>query len=248
MPEVSIRTARRTGGALLLAALVPLSFLAAQPAAPAPKVAIVLKDRHGHATPDRVGCTHTGAGNTIVDQPKDDTVVITMTGVAVAGPHPCKGSAAGMTFDLTQCAEVTFNDEKFKKARLTIDAQIVGLLRGDKHGGTASVCNGAAAVTCGGVSVLAIAIEGHAVGGDENLSINDHKGPCSVTVLAGEYNLFQGFRITAAHARGVCGKAASAEFAPDPALDPLWISYWEPFHGAQKKDFGFRVTYHVDPD
>ena len=38
------------------------------------------------------------------------------------------------------------------------------------------------------------------------------------------------------------GKAASAEFAPDPALDPLWISYWEPFHGANKKDFGFKVT------
>ena len=37
-------------------------------------------------------------------------------------------------------------------------------------------------------------------------------------------------------------KAASAEFAPDPALDPLWISYWEPFHGAIKKDFGFQVV------
>jgi hypothetical protein len=25
-------------------------------------------------------------------------------------------------------------------------------------------------------------------------------------------------------------------------MDPLWISYWEPFHGASKKDFGFQVT------
>jgi hypothetical protein len=43
-------------------------------------------------------------------------------------------------------------------------------------------------------------------------------------------------------------KAASAEFAPDPALDPLWISYWEPFHGATKKDFGFQITLKVAPD
>ena len=43
-------------------------------------------------------------------------------------------------------------------------------------------------------------------------------------------------------------KAASAEFAPDPALDPLWISAFEPFHGAQKKDFGFRVTIKVEPE
>src|SRR5262249_13836433 len=41
--------------------------------------------------------------------------------------------------------------------------------------------------------------------------------------------------------------AASAEFAPDPALDPLWISYWEPFHGAIKKDFGFQITVKVAP-
>jgi hypothetical protein len=43
-------------------------------------------------------------------------------------------------------------------------------------------------------------------------------------------------------------KAASAEFAPEPALDPLWISYWEPFHGAQKKDFGFQVTIKVSAE
>jgi hypothetical protein len=42
--------------------------------------------------------------------------------------------------------------------------------------------------------------------------------------------------------------AASAEFAPDPALDPLWISYWEPFHGAAKKDFGFQLTMKVAPE
>jgi hypothetical protein len=43
-------------------------------------------------------------------------------------------------------------------------------------------------------------------------------------------------------------QAASAEVAPDPALDPLWICYWESFHGAAKKDFGFQVTLKVAAD
>jgi len=31
-------------------------------------------------------------------------------------------------------------------------------------------------------------------------------------------------------------KEPSTEFAPDPVLDPLWLSYKELFHGAIKKD------------
>jgi len=40
-------------------------------------------------------------------------------------------------------------------------------------------------------------------------------------------------------------KGPSAEFAPDPAIDPLWLSYKEPFHGAIKKDFGFQIILKV---
>jgi hypothetical protein len=229
---------------------LPLSLLSAQPPAapPPPKASFLLKDRHGHATPQRVGTTHTGGGNTDVSQPRDDTVIITMTGVAVAGPHPGKVSSAVMNFDLNQSFEISFSDNRLKKAKLTIDAQIIGLLRGDKHGGSAGVCNGAATVAVGDQAILSLAIEGHTVSGDESLSINDHKGPLSVSVRPGDYHLFQAFHISAAHARTILGKAASAEFAPDPALDPTWISYFEPFHGAAKKDFGFRVTLRIEPD
>jgi hypothetical protein len=66
--------------------------------------------------------------------------------------------------------------------------------------------------------------------------------------VPGCYTLHQTFSIMATHPCSVLPcKAASAEFAPD-ALDPLWISYWEPFHGAQKKDFGFQVTLRIVPD
>ena len=66
---------------------------------------------------------------------------------------------------------------------------------------------------------------------------------------AGKYTLRQQFGVQASHPKKLLPcKAASAEFAPDPALDPLWISALEPFHGAQKKDFGFQVTIKVEPE
>src|SRR5437879_6465009 len=85
--------------------------------------------------------------------------------------------------------------------------------------------------------------------GGGNLTINDRRGPLTASVGAGDYRLRQTFAVTASHPRSakLC-KAASAEFAPDPALDPLWISYWEPFHGAAKKDFGFQVILKVAPE
>jgi hypothetical protein len=67
--------------------------------------------------------------------------------------------------------------------------------------------------------------------------------------MPGKYTLQQNFHVGAAAPKCVLPcKAPSAEFAPDPALDPLWISYKEPFHGAVKKDFGFQVTIKVAPD
>jgi hypothetical protein len=86
----------------------------------------------------------------------------------------------------------------------------------------------------------------HFVGAGENLSLNDHTGPVSAQVVPGKYTLCQTFRVAVSHAKNLLPcKAASAEFAPDPALDALWISSFEPFHGAVKKDFGLQVTLKV---
>jgi hypothetical protein len=213
------------------------------------KVGFVLKDRHGHAVPTR-NCTTTrsGGGNVEVAQPREDTLVFTMTGVVTAGPHPCKEASALMDFDLNQQLVIAFADPTVKKAKLMVEGHLVGLLRGDAHGGGASVGPGEVVLKgCNGPAVL-LAVEGHSVGGDDNLAVNDHKGPVSVPVVPGEYHLLQAFHISAAHARSICGKAASSEFAPDPALDPTWISVTEPFRGARKKDFGFRVILRVEPD
>src|SRR5947209_7349005 len=90
-----------------------------------PPVTIVLGSRHGHATPHRQGFTHTGGGNIDVAQPTPDVIVVTMTGVAVAGAHPCKDSVATMNFDLDQCFEIRFEDPKLKAVKLTLEARVI---------------------------------------------------------------------------------------------------------------------------
>jgi hypothetical protein len=215
------------------------------PPAAAPVPTIVLYDRHGHVVPLRTVCQHTGGGNIDVAQPSPDTVVVTMTGVAVAKDFP-----AAEDFELEQFFEVAVDKPAAKPLKLTAEARVIGLLRSPKKGTAVAEESGACAtVGCGTVEVVTVCAPAHSVSGGENLSINDHAGPVSVPVTPAKYVLHQKFHI------GVCkphnlrpSKPASAEFAPDPALDPLWISSWEPFHGAIKKDFGFQVVLKVSAE
>ncbi len=226
----------------------PPVTITVQPAQPAaPPVSITLGSRHGHGTPLRVGFTHTGGGNTDVQQPTPDVLVLTMAGVAVAGGHPCKNSVAELNFDLVQSLEVSFDKPEVKRAKLVIEGRVSGLLRshrkGEAHESGSAILSGHAG------AVAHLEMPGHSVGCNENLSINDREGPVSIPIVPGMYVLHQVFNVGASHPCAVLPyKAASAEFAPDPALDPLWISYWEPFHGAVKKDFGFQITIRVVDD
>lgn len=255
---------RRFLTGLLGAALLPLPLMAkdeptkvapgtpvtitVQPAAPAaPPVSIQLDDRHGHITPTRTGFTHTGGGYIDVQQPTPDVLVVTMMGVAVAGPHPCKASFAQLCFDLNQTLEISFDDPKVKAAKLTMEARVIGLLRGGGKG-TAEETDGCAVLSGEGCDTLTVCAPSHSVAACENLSLNDHSGPVSGPIKAGKYCLHGTWTIDASHPRSLgCDKAASAEFDP-AALDPLWISYWEPYHGVKKADFGLQFTIKVADD
>jgi hypothetical protein len=232
-----------------IASLFALTVLAGADA-PSPAPTITLHDRHAQVIPQRAGFQHTGGGNIDVQQPTPDTVVITMTGVAAAGAHPAKDSVAAMDFDLTQCFEVNIDKPEGKKLKLSIESRVIGLIRSQPHGkGTAEESGACATITCGPADVLTVCAPSHAVSAGENLSINDHTGPCVVPVAPGKYTLHQSFHVSVNHPHSLLPcKAASAEFAPDPALDPLWISAWEPFHGASKKDFGFQVILKVSAE
>src|SRR5438093_1422766 len=120
---------------LVLSGPVTATFAQDKDKAPSgPAVTISLGSRQARATPHRQGFTHTGGGNIDVSQASPDTVVITMTGVAVAGPHPCKGSTASLHFDLTQDIEINFEKPDIKQAKLSIEGQVIGLLRSHGHG------------------------------------------------------------------------------------------------------------------
>jgi hypothetical protein len=218
----------------------------APPPIPVGGPVITLYERHGHVTPQRHGFNHTGAGNIDIAQPAPDVVIVTMTGVAVAGPHPCKDSVASLDFDLEQCFDIALEKAAGRKLKLAVEARVIGLLRSSSCGkGVAEESGGCATIAVGPVAVVTVCAPAHAVSGGDNLSINDHEGPVSVPISPGKYTLHQAFHIAVSNPHGFRGKAASAEFAPDPALDPLWISYWEPFHGANKKDFGLQVVLRV---
>lgn len=219
-----------------------------------PQVTINLGNRQAQATPTRQGFTHTGGGNIDVQQPTADVLVVTMTGVAVAGGHPCKDSFAALAFDLEQDFEIAAAKPEIKKVKLSIEARVIGLLRTHACGGGSAgiTCPAhAVVVPCGaaGTALVEVGLPGRTVGGGENLSVNDQQGPVLAVVPLGRYTLHEQFGVQASHPKKLLPcKVASAEFAPDPALDPLWISAFEPFHGAQKKDFGFRVTIKVEPE
>jgi hypothetical protein len=207
-------------------------------AVPAPPVSIILHQRHGHVTPIKGKHAHTGGGLIEIAAPAPDTVVITMTGAVVAN--------GSMTFDLEQLLEVSFDDPKLKKAKLTIEGRVVGLLRGEPFG-CAEYTDASARIGAATVDLVGISVPTHSVCQHQSLSVNDRDGPYSVPVQPGKYTLHQTFAIAANSKCRAC-KRPSAEFAPDPALDPLWINYWEPFHGVKKDSFGFQVTLRVAPD
>jgi hypothetical protein len=216
-------------------------------ATPAPDVSFALGSRSGKVTPLRSGSTHTGGGNIDVQQPAPDTIVVTMTGVAVAYGGPAGAASASQVFELVQQFEVSFDKPNVKAARLTVEGRLIGFLRSHKLG-TADVCASATVVGGSGPG-LTLVMPAHSVSGSESASINDKESPAGAVVAAGKYTLNQSFRVTAAMPKcALPCKAPSAEFAPDPALDPLWISAKEPFKGAKKADLGFQVTIKVAPE
>lgn len=214
----------------------------------APPISFVLGPRHGHVAPERHGCTHTGGGNIDIVQPTPDVLVITMSGAVVAY-GALRDALASQAFNMEQCFELSFDNPKIKKGKLTMEGRVIGLLRSHCHNDSAAYDDACAVVSVGPTAVLKLCVPPHSVGGNQSLSVNDHDGPYSVPVTAGKYFLRQTFHVSAnAHPTILPTKGPSAEFAPDPAIDPLWLSYKEPFHGAVKKDFGFQVVLKVAED
>jgi hypothetical protein len=164
-------------------------------------------------------------------------VIVTMSGAVVGD--------ASMRFDLDQCFEVNFDDPKLKKAKMSIEGRVLGVLRGERKG-CAEYSDANAHIAACTADVIGISVPPHSACDCQSLGVNDHDGPKTVPVTSGKYTLGQTFAISAKGCFLL--KHPSADFAPDPALDPLWISYFDPFHGIKKEQFGFQVIIKVMPD
>jgi hypothetical protein len=205
---------------------------------------IVLGERRGEAVPVRAGWTHVGGGTVDVRRPGADAFVLTFVGAAAATAHP-RGSDTVLDFDVTQAFDVT--GDPSGRVRLSLEIESIGMLRGGRI--ACASANGGAAVTAGDTAVVAANLPDRSVACGENLTVADRSAPDDVAVAPGRYLLHACWRLAASHPKGLRGKAASAEFAPEPALPDVWIGGpRDPFHGVVKKDFGFRVTVRVSPE
>jgi hypothetical protein len=216
-----------------------------------PQVSLRLGEADAHARPCRHGCAKTGGGNIDVRQPSPDTIVVTMTGVGVAGGLPFVESRAGFDFDLCQDFSVVFETPNVCGANLYVQGRVIGLLRNPCKGcaEASQACVTVSTADCPEQrEVVTLCLPGKSIGDKDNESVMVRGGPVCVPIGPGCYKLHQRFAVSASqHGAQVPGKPASAEFAPAPALDPTWISYKDPFHGVAKKDFGFQITIRVVP-
>ena len=235
---------------LLLAAPGPLPG----PAPARPTVALVVGAGEGSATPVKQRFSGAGGGNIMVAHPAPDTLVVTMTGAVVAAGHPFKATAASYDFELSQCFEVVSSAPLARPAKLTIEGRVVGVLRTSckgcgSHGSAGISVPAHAAITCGTQTIASLALPPRSASSGQDRSVYNREGPVRVPVMPGKHVLRQVFGIAVSQppSPGLC-KGVSAEFAPDPALDAKWLSYWEPFRGANKKEFGFQVIIKVEAE
>ncbi len=249
----------RVPSAVVVVMLTGLPVAAQVPAArgelPAPRaeaaVKLVLGRRTGEAATTRTGLAHAPGGVIDVTQPRPDTVVITFTGLAACAGLPCEGSEAAVVFDVCQQFRIAADRNDTRPVRLVVDAQLVGILRGNRDGaGTASTDAAEAVVTAPGSPPLAgVAFPGRSHYGRDSLFINDKLEPTVTLLQPGDYVLTQKFAARCTHPPKPFHKnVMTAAFGPEPGKVPDWLLTLDPQREVPKnKPLGFQVTLRVEP-
>jgi len=177
-------------------------------AAAPPPVSITLLERHGHVTPCKGKCTHTGGGLIDVATPSSDTVIITMSGAVLANSE--------MKFDLEQCFEISFARSEGQESQMTVEAESSACSAATARA-ELSTTEACAHVSSGPAHLISVCVPPHSVCGCDNLGVNDHDGPKSGPVIPAKYTLQQTFRI-AAHSDCCLLKRPSASLPPTRPL------------------------------
>jgi hypothetical protein len=232
----------------LIALIGPAVVQAADPA-----YQIILRSRNAVAAPNRTKDAQTGGGSIVVEQPEPQTIVVTMGGSAVVGSD-CRGSAAGIDFNLEQDLDVVALRKGVRPPRLGMVARVVGTLQVSdpckcKPCGSADQGPGVACLSLGDSSLLSVNVQPVSVTCGQEQSINHRDGPVEAVGVVGSYRLTGSFRIGVTQGKGVFNRQfAVADFDPAPQLDAFWADALKPFRAVPRRDFGFKLIVRVIED
>lgn len=240
---------------LLVVAPAVASAADAVPAPAGPAYQIVLRSRTAQANPSKTKDAQTGGGTVLVEQPEPNTIVVVMTGAAVAGSE-FHGSSASIAFELDQALDIIPTRTGLRPPRIGMVGRVFGTLQvtetgncGCKSCGSAEQSPGVACLALGDGPVLSIAVKPSATGPGSPLSVNNREGPVEAVAVPGSYTLKQSFTISASQGKCVFNRQyAVADFDPDPRLDGFWGDALKAFRAIPRKEFGFRVVVRVVED
>jgi hypothetical protein len=176
-------------------------------------------------------------------------LIVTMTGAAVAGGMPCSDSYAEAVFDLSQNFAVVAGPVP-RPVRLVVEAQMVGLFRGNRDGaGMAEISVPAeACVTAGGAAVATVGFPGRTHTGKDVVLISDRTPPVEAVVLPGEFNLAQKFALRCSHPKKCFHKNVVMAVFGNLGKPPEWMGLLDPTRDIPRgPDLGFRVAIRVEP-
>jgi hypothetical protein len=228
----------------------PAPTAPAAPAAPAtatpPKFIFTLGQKCEGIGP----CTHHAAkveeGKAEVTA-EDNLVKVVLTGAAGANVFLGVESAATQSIQVIQEFEITCSDESIREVVLTLESNLLGIIR-SKHKGSASVQLASATVAQVGAStgLMSVSYPTYGVCGAQGYKYETPLDPVKVgPVPLGHYVLQANFIIQAT-AGGLLDGHATAIFVPaSEALDP-WEREHDPFAGDKHDDYGFTLTLKAD--
>ena len=226
----------------------PPGSLTARAADPAPTCTITLGARTACVTPRTTRQARADGGIVDVQVPSPNELVATLTGTAAANAILGCESAVTQTFHLEQEFEIAGPDAKATEVTLTMESNLVGLVRA-KHKAAASA-QVASAKICplGSPETPFVMIHPpFGVGGTDARLCNQRLSPIKVPGMPpGRYVLVADL-VLAADATGVVDAHSAADFSPSTTLPADWVRTRDPFQGVDKKDFGFRIALVAEP-
>ena len=209
---------------------------------------ITLGPRTACVTPltNRQGRADGGICDVRLDAP--NVLDATLTGTAAANAvFGCESSAVE-TFHLEQEFEVAGPEAGAREVAMTMESNLVGLVRSRHKAGASARVAAAKICPLGSPDTpLVLVHPPFEVSGTGGRLCNQRLTPIVVPAMpVGRYVLTADFVLTSV-ASGLVDDHSAADFSASTLLPTDWVRVRDPFQGVDKKDFGFKILLTVEP-